>query len=454
MSHWRLGSLGSSVARLARTPTSLNQVQIMKDPTRLQRAFQIIDVCNEDGDAAERWERIGASINGLELTGASEVVRQNIESFGLSCNVILSRCRTDADDESGREVLIEEHDAAGLVELAHQFAIDLRDAETERILDRLREHGRVLPETEIMEMRQFKEWFTPFLINECRTAIDQIEDRVRSDQDDLPAVNSIPFFSLFLFSEWACDDSVDVVLQALRLPGDVPFELFGDGVHEQVHRFLAQFLSDELDRIDELVRGQSFNEYVRWVAAGSYKYIVRDGNLAAEEAIRRLDRLFHETKVVGRGGIPGVEHPFALSSGIVEAIVSIDGGSSSQLSDDDFEYVDEFVVSRGEFFENDGKSELHRLPPTRVEDCVESLRHWSAFASTPDKPKSPQPKTRRRPVRTSVIDPPSPNGPPTNSTRMRGGKAVARNAKCPCGSGRKYKHCCLRSTSDATTRDA
>lgn len=26
----------------------------------------------------------------------------------------------------------------------------------------------------------------------------------------------------------------------------------------------------------------------------------------------------------------------------------------------------------------------------------------------------------------------------------RGDAKVARNAKCPCGSGRKFKHCCLR----------
>ena len=26
---------------------------------------------------------------------------------------------------------------------------------------------------------------------------------------------------------------------------------------------------------------------------------------------------------------------------------------------------------------------------------------------------------------------------------VRGGKKIGRNDKCPCGSGKKYKHCCL-----------
>jgi hypothetical protein len=33
---------------------------------------------------------------------------------------------------------------------------------------------------------------------------------------------------------------------------------------------------------------------------------------------------------------------------------------------------------------------------------------------------------------------------PVSSTVVRGGNRVSRNDPCPCGSGRKYKQCCLR----------
>ena len=34
--------------------------------------------------------------------------------------------------------------------------------------------------------------------------------------------------------------------------------------------------------------------------------------------------------------------------------------------------------------------------------------------------------------------------PPKQTTYVREGKKIGRNDKCPCGSGKKYKHCCGR----------
>ncbi|MCA9139418.1 MAG: DUF1186 domain-containing protein [Planctomycetales bacterium] len=428
----------------------------MSYPTRLDRAIQIVEVCEEKEIAVRKWERTTAALNGLELTGASDDVRNKIESYGLSCNAILKDYDATVGTGDGSEFLLEEDDAAELVELALQLAISIRFAETNRILDRLRHHLGVLPEAEIVEARRHQKWFTPLLIAECQTEINRLGASDGNDDDVATEQNSIPFFSLFLFSEWSCVESVEVVLQALKLPGDRPFQLFSDGIHEHVSRYLAQFLYGEIDRIDELVRDPKCNLYVRWAAVGSYKYLVRDGVLATTEAIRRLDRLFEETKVVGEAGRPGLEHPYELSAGIIETIVSIDGGMNSQLSQTDFDFVDEFIIRRDEFGETtDPESQaalaegLRQLPPTKLDDCIEFLRHWNAFTPSRTPPKRLRSTISSKDIKPAAKHSPSPAVPPPKSTTARRAEKTPRNAKCPCGSGRKYKLCCRRNKPDA-----
>jgi len=62
-----------------------------------------------------------------------------------------------------------------------------------------------------------------------------------------------------------------------------------------------------------------------------------------------------------------------------------------------------------------------------VEDTVRELEWWACFRPppppVPQRPPSPAPGVTARPA------------PPPQ-------KKVGRNEPCPCGSGRKYKHCC------------
>lgn len=431
----------------------------MDDLTALDRAFETLEVCEASGNAIEKWQEITSKWDGLVLTGVSDDVRQRFESFGVSCNIILDGY-VDADSAGATdreiETTLEESDAARLVQLAEKCAIDIRDAETNRILEQLRHNDGVLPAEEIIEARRHQDWFTPLLISECRAVIDRVVAGESSDDNDgATSHNSIPFFSLLLFAEWSRTESVGVVLQASKLPGEGPFKLFGDAIHEHLPRYFAQFLHGEVERVDEIIRNPNCNVYVRWAAVSSYKYLVRDGVLAVDEATCRLERLFDETKIVGETGRAGWGHPYELSAGIVDTIVSIDGTSVSRLTPADFEFVDESIIPREEFLPNSApgepsisNEELQSLPATVVKDCLQELRHWAAFNRSRDSQKKPMSPDVGGVVKPVAIDPPAPKMPPPKSTTVRSGKRIPRNAKCPCGSGKKYKQCCLRKRSD------
>jgi len=414
--------------------------------TRLDRAFAVLDALQQTGSPADRVSAAFHALDGIELTGASDAVRNSIESFGMKYNA-MQRGHLAESSETPAELSDEE---------AHERVIDLRqvaelirDTETERILDRFRDHGGVLPEAEVIEARRHREWFASHLIRGCYEQIEKLkrfDDRDAQLDDDQH--NTIPFLAFFLFSEWSVEESVPVILESLRLPGKGPYELFGDAANEHTPHYLAQFLSHDLDRIDELIADPQANTYVRWSAASSYKLLVRDQLISLDDAVARLDRLFHKIKIVCEHGHPSLEHQYELSAGLLSVICSIGGASRSTFSADEqnWDFVEESIIDRDTFveyanstFDETIRNRMHRLPPTRIEDALECVRDWAAFSSTPTTPPP-----RRIRVRPTKLKRSGASGRPAAKQPGKRGERVPRNAKCPCGSGRKHKQCCLR----------
>jgi hypothetical protein len=397
------------------------------------------------------------ALSGFVLTGAADDVRDTLESLTVKYNALLRRVRAESYELHAED----DEDSHDLATQLRRVSERIRDLEIERILSRLRDHGNEFPEDEIIEARRHQKFLIPLLLKECGEQIEKLRklDSVGEPISTDPC-SSVPFFSFFLFSEWNVADSVPVILEGLRLPGEAPFELFGDAVHEQTPRYLAQFLFEDLDRIDALVRDTNANPYVRWNSASSYKFLVRDQKISVDDAVVRLDRLFHETKVIGDDGRPGWGHCYELNAGILDVIESIGGLSRTTISleDRDWNFVDESIICREDFdrlassaSDREATERLLDLPPTRVEDCLEELYSWAVFNPEPEsspkqsfpKQSFPEPSRSERP-RSAVAPVRAEPLPPAIRTPIAKAVRVPRNAPCPCGSGKKYKQCCLR----------
>jgi uncharacterized protein YecA (UPF0149 family) len=72
--------------------------------------------------------------------------------------------------------------------------------------------------------------------------------------------------------------------------------------------------------------------------------------------------------------------------------------------------------------------ESHIRNNGRLDDAARHLSHWAAF------------RPEQKPHRVSTMAPtPRMNEPPIRDPY----RGVGRNDPCPCGSGKKYKKCCL-----------
>jgi hypothetical protein len=248
-------------------------------------------------------------------------------------------------------------------------------------------------------------------------------------------------FALFLLAEFRAREALPAILEAISLPGELPFDLFGDTITEDVGRILAA-LVDSPETLDALIRNGELNEYVRWEAAGTYLHLVRDGRLTREEAVARLHGHLREA-IAGGDAV--------IAEGLVSELISY---SPSEAIDDireafERELIDPLMISLEEVEKCIAQGKDARLQdsfahcrPTGIEDTVEELRGWWQF----DEPERSFPPEIDDDLGDFGLDDED-DGDYTalrevSSTIRHTTPRVGRNDPCPCGSGRKFKKCC------------
>jgi hypothetical protein len=186
-----------------------------------------------------------------------------------------------------------------------------------------------------------------------------------------------------------------------------------------------------------MVENPALNEYIRSAALRGFVVLVNSGELSREDALAYFQELFR-----GR-----LEREF---SNIWNALVSCSTDLYPDVVYEDIKqaYADELVEN---FYigldtvESTLKMGMEKAMQERqkwsrdtlITDTIDELQGWAYFQPPkPTKPRKivlpPPPVLPSSPKKTKVVP---------RSASISSGKKVGRNEPCPCGSGRKYKHC-------------
>jgi len=375
----------------------------------------------------QRLEEMLETFSGLELSGLDDDVRAEFEDGLSGLNLVLSRYDLQAGDDYSSLSDADLDAALAAVTGTAQQAID---NELVRILVDFDDHGRKLPVAAIEETRRHRELMIPKLIEAIREAAAEAQEGLLE--------GNAHFFAMFLLSEFQSEAGFQAILEAVSLPGELPFELFGDCLTEVLARILAQFCGDRQETLDDLIANRLLNEYVRWEAAQTYIYLIRDGRMQYGDAVQRLrDHLQRAldqddfeivtplicelTKLGAQDALEEVREAF--ENGVVETFMIDYEGAKAGL-----------VRGHTEL-----KKSLDRCPPTGIADTIAELRTWASFREEEERKPPPAPR------RSSNLD--LGDAFPFESNRTtETGRRVGRNEPCPCGSGKKYKNCCMRAS--------
>lgn len=375
--------------------------------------------------SVSKWERLNQglhALSGLELNALTDDVRQEFERYLVDINRVLAQYPLAEDEDYQR---ISDADLDQLLDTLDTATARGIAAELDRLMGDLDGAGTNLPVKAIEEAREHRDLMIPKLIEAI------LDATVAARAGDIPK-GQAHFFAIFLLTEFRAEKAFPVILEAFSLPGDLPFELFGDAVTSTLARIISQFAGARPELVDALIRDSRLNEYVRWEAAQCYVHLVRDQRFTRDEAVKRLQQHLRWAVAERDRAVVGSLICVLISFAPAEALADIKEAYRLGLVDEGL--VDIGTVERSiAEGEDQVRKELEWCPATGIEDTVEELRSWASFAEKPAPPQflpEPHLSTFRVPL-----------APETAPVPARG-QRTGRNDPCPCGSGKKFKKCC------------
>ena len=281
-----------------------------------------------------------------------------------------------------------------------------------RILKRLETAGHVFPRRAIKEAVAHREEVIPELLRVLED-VEQNADELMLDEDYM-----LHFYALYLLAQFREFRAYPLIVRLFSMQAVI--DLIGDLVTEDLGRILASVSNGDVSLMKEMVENPTLDEYVRSAALRGFVVLVSAGELSREDALAYFQTLF-------RGKL---EREFsnawnALVARSTDLYPDIVYEDIQQAYQDDL--VESFYIGLEEVEEVlklDQEEALQRRQrwsnDTLIKDTIREMQNWHYFQQT-------KPKTLKQAA---------PVVPDTS------GKKIGRNEPCPCGSGRKYKHCC------------
>jgi hypothetical protein len=247
------------------------------------------------------------------------------------------------------------------------------------------------------------------------------------------------FFIFHLLGEWREKSAYRPLARLLRCPPDDIDQVFGDAATETSHRVMAAVFDGDPKPLYDLIHDPEVDEFIRSRMVEAVAMVTLNGELPRGEASRFLQACYSDI-------VPQDE--CFVWKGWQQAIAMLGLVELKSLVERAFKRG--FVSSwwlRFHHFEDDLRKGIDD-PRTLLGrehalfgDTIEELSHWNSFRPESERepeltPRNPPPSGKSA----AISYPPqtSPVVPAVNPHRN-----VGRNHPCPCGSGKKFKKCCL-----------
>ncbi len=233
------------------------------------------------------------------------------------------------------------------------------------------------------------------------------------------------FFMFHLLGEWREKSAYWPLAVFLRLPRDVLNTILGDCITETSHRVMAAVFDGDPEPLYQIIRDPEADEFVRAKMLQTIAMLARRSELPRDATAAFLRDCFSQLEP---------KEDSYVWSGWVDAVAWLGLTELKPLVQQAFARgsIDEGWLSFENFEEDLQYSVDHpEAPPLNADgdhalfgDTVAEMSGWSGFQPN----KQTREKSEWRPA---------PSAMPVSSRK------VGRNDPCPCGSGKKFKKCCL-----------
>lgn len=267
-------------------------------------------------------------------------------------------------------------------------------------------HDRPVPKEALAEAARQKDAVTPLLLDALKTVYEKVQIEGEGICDD--PVYDLSYYAIFLLAQFREQKVYPLLLQILELDRDDLDIMLGDAFVDFMPKALYSTYNGDLSALRSVIVNDSLDPFARSAALRVLDGLLRDGSLSREELI---DFLRERLSVLGDSDDESIFGAMVVSliadSDLYELTEDVREAYRKEKIDvmhlGDFDGFFDFLY-------NETKDDEH---VRSLEDTAQELEGWSCFRSS------------------------KPSG--MDIMRWKAG----RNDPCPCGSGKKFKKCCL-----------
>ena len=249
------------------------------------------------------------------------------------------------------------------------------------------------------------------------------------EKDDLDEDYQLHFYALYLLGQFREKKSFPKIMELISLPSEVVDYLIGDAVTSNLCDILYNTYNGDMELLKESVKNPDIDDYARSSMMKTMGQLYLDGSLEKSEFQDFIRQIVYEKEEIGEYIYTELIYIICECS-FVEMFPEI-----RRLLEDG--RVEQYTI--GEYAECvdmmfDDKEDICKTPI----NAADLLRGWAMF----EQPKKKEFSKKDMKALISAVN--------AEYERPQKKVKIGRNDPCPCGSGKKYKHCCLNKPKELT----
>lgn len=297
----------------------------------------------------------------------------------------------------------------------------------EEILKELERYRGYLPREALAEAVEKQAEITPELLKNIQYVMDH--PKILREDKRYFAHN----YAMFLLAQFREPRAYPLIAELYKIPEDIAFDFANDIITGDLGRILASVCNGDTSLIKELIENEKVDEFVRSAGISALCVLVAVQEKSREEIIGYFKELFDKKFE---------RTPFYTWNVLVDRSTLL--YPEELLEEIEKAYRDELIETFLMPFDmveealEKGKEqvilELQENPEySLIGDTISELENEALFKTKEESFPSPNPESS-----------PKEEEEPPQQPYVRETKKIGRNKPCPCGSGKKYKKCCLK----------
>jgi hypothetical protein len=294
----------------------------------------------------------------------------------------------------------------------------------EEIINKLRYFNKNFPREALIDAVNMKEEITETLLEELDKII--VSPEIATENQDY----MLHIYSIYLLAQFRDKRAFKRIVDLISFAPDDVESLLGDVITERLSSILYSTFDGNLNLLQAIIENPLLNIYARGAALDVYGKLYSDEVVNKEECIDYLRELIY-------GNYYDINSDIATD---IQGVV-IEKHIFEMIDDVQFLYDQNRIYTTmfgkyDDFIDFIYSYEYERERVRYIDDIIKEMYWWSCFEQTRDEKRKTRTKMEKLEETIDIEE-------KLIKHAIEKPKKLGRNDPCPCGSGKKYKKCCL-----------